>query len=334
MHDEHADNFDEDDELDDLEEVVYGHDGYPLRSAAIAIGDPSPELGQVLSADSTFDIVKPQRSALRRIIYGLILGFICGGWGLLVPYLQPGPRDNLMYTIGVFFMAIGLYLAWIKTRFEAETNYVGQWGIERCLVRGSPTTPPVRETLLFSNAAALRVVHTRLMLQTVLHTATQFEYTWTDAEQKKIFVIKGMFGAKESPLKQGHAWHFAQVTEAAWTDFVYNQMLEQYERHRCLEFSLEKGTSILVCDDYLEYRTPENALRIQAPDLETAELVDGWFTFAPRDEARFGNTGKIKFHYSKLANAQAFVRALEDFFDFDPDDFTATSSPLAIGIIS
>ncbi len=339
MHDEEdefdAEDFHEHDGSDAKRDADFrcGHDGYALRPTASLFAEPTPALGQIYSADSTTDRVKPPRSALRRIIYGLIVGFICTGWIGIIPIFEPSPLDVLWYGVAVLSLGGGVYHVWTKTKYEAETNYVGQRGIERYLVRDRIDAPQVCETLLFAEAAELRGVIARMMLQGAIHTFTQFEYVWTDSRQNKIFEIKGSFGVKELPIKQGHVWHFAQAAERAWTDFVYQRLLQEYERKRYFEFPIEKGAAMLVGDGFLEYRTPESSFRIQAIDLEKAELVDGWFTFTSREAIRFGNIGKIKFHFGKLANAEAFVLAICEFLDLDPHDFTGTSSPAIFGAI-
>jgi len=328
------DEYDPHDEFDDERDgdVVYGHDGCVLRPTAVLVGEPSEVIGQIYSADSTFDRVKPPKSFVLRILRGLLLGTVIGGWFLLFPILQPGPLDFFWYLITFICITAGVREVWRKTRYEAETTYLGELGIERLRVQGRPDATPSREAFLFDDIAELRISLVRWLMHGNVHVATKFEYNWTDFQQQTVYKIEGMVGAKEFPIEQGHAWHLAQFAEKAWTDFVYGRLQEEYRRIRCMTFVINKWKSILVGDGFLEYRTSGSTERFQVKDLETATLVDGWFTFSPRDSVRFGRSAKIKFRYSELANAQAFIMALDEFLGFDPNDFTETSSSAAISM--
>jgi hypothetical protein len=163
---------------------------------------PPPEIGEVLSADTSLRFGAAGRTravnAARALAVGLFVGALV--W-LLMKQLEP--KDPSAWWIGAaLFGWIGGTIAWAKVRFRHACCYVGRNGVARFVASGDRGTV-TGERFLFRDAADVKETRTARD-----HGWTDFRFDWLDADGAAVFQIAGAYWG-----------HF--TGRNPWTDVLY-----------------------------------------------------------------------------------------------------------------
>ena len=291
-------------------EGVTTHSRNPIEPTTDFFVVPPPEIGELVSADSSLKTTsRPWKTASRIVLTGLI------GWGgyMLADALSKNafPINQLQtYTIVLCFTIVLMPISWFLTRFSGICSYVGKDGIARMKCAGARDRMRPQEILLFVNVAELRNSETR-MYQKGVYTGTAYQFKWTDTQGNKVFKLSGTYRGEKKPPKPKDPFHFAQKADEIWTAYLYDRYMATLQDHRVVRFPLnghyyvaigEGFLDILVCGTELIHLTSEEIAGIQFDSgvvkIKTIDAQEGWFS----------STGVYKFSYSQMANARLFLQ--------------------------
>lgn len=290
-------------------EGVTRHSGDPIESDADFFAEPPPEVGELISADSTLKTKsRPWKLASRIVLTGLI------GWGGYMLADQLSKNAHPINQAGTFqvivaFTVVLTPIVWFLTRFSRTCSFVGKQGIARFKCVGSRRRLRAPEVFFFQNAAELRTSQTR-MYQHGIYTGTSYQFVWTDAQGNKVFKLNGTYRGEKKPPKPSDAFHFAQMSEAAWSAFLFDRVVAELTANQSVRFRLGGVHFIAVGPGFLDvFVSGSEPLRLMADEIDGMQADAGVIKIKRIDaqEGWFSSTGVYKFNYNQMANTRLFM---------------------------
>jgi hypothetical protein len=292
------------------QEGIPGHNGEPRPKPADFFAPPPPELGQILSAESTLPAGKREiplwlRLAIAGVIAAVVWGGVAWAMGILPQWRELAP------TIAVLAALIvgGLVLYFI--RFSHTCTYVGRNGAARFRLRGSRSKAAKEYTLLFSQAAELRASQVRQHYNGV-YVGTNYDYRWTDPAGRLLYRLNGSYRArKKKRPKPTSGYNFALASELAWSSHYLARAQAQLEAEGSIPFRIDNRRVVRVGQGFLEFHFGDQPERVTREDIASVSLGNGQFSFKHKDARWFSRAGKYSFGYGRMANGRVFLLALE-----------------------
>ena len=308
------------------------HQGNALPAGARPpVGPPPAAIGRLVSVDPTW-----RRRAIVGGPWAIAIGFMVAT--TLLPALfilplgmaadagvdhtvrrrgaaPPPPRATsaVAMTAAVLFdvaaaVALGWGLVWAFRR-RPTTTYLGTDGV--AVLRGS-RSGAVRsvEALRFADAADLFTESTRHSVNSA-YVRTTYAFRWQDAAGVTLLRLAGSHRGDRGTPKPRDAYHFARAAELAWTDHLLARTRADLDRDRYLEFRVNRADAVRVGHGVMEFTFGSRTERVTAGDIARASLDAGKFHIATKDARFFGRSGKFHFAYGRMANAQAFLAAVD-----------------------
>jgi hypothetical protein len=260
-----------------------------------------------------------------------------------VGLLCPTSLLLLALSFALTIKALRLPLVRVRPGLRHRLTYVGEKGIAWYKQRRNPGSPLSETVLLFEDATDLFFRGTDTYQEqfiTKLHLRTAYCFSWLDASGKSLLQIKGKISASIKPPWGGEfsfqigreffrGWyHFGVSAESAWSVFLLDRLNSQLKECGMMEFDLNKRDVIRVGVGFLEVDIKDQKTRLSQEDITLLTLESGLFQIHSRrprrshDASLFGRTGKWSFNYGELANASAFLLALDQIGGFRVQDST------------
>ncbi|MEX2212971.1 MAG: hypothetical protein WD768_02510 [Phycisphaeraceae bacterium] len=300
-------------------EEVCHHNGEAVWRHVVYFEPPPAEIGPVLAAASTLPPGKKPASPAKRFAWSLgVFLAIMLPMELMVIAKVTGPDKSVIRIVsGLFALAIsGVVLAAMS--FKHVCTYVGELGIARFTIRGSLDNEPMREVFEFKDAGDLKTGQTRQFVNGI-YSGTDFHHTWYDYEGRKVFAFKGRFHSKDGVPKAKDNYWFARASELAWNAFISEAMQSELDELGFVQFNVNKNDWVRVGSGFMEFNFGGQSNRVTVEDIKTLSIDQGTFTILTHDAGWFSNKGKFRFDYSRIANAQMFLVALEKLLGYQFD---------------
>ena len=307
-----------DDLLDDLDEVapetipvgVPRHAGVPLAPESDFFVTPPPEIGRLISAETTLTTEKHPASPGARwlLIGGMMTGVYFGlNWLLSFGNLQ---ADIAVQIMNASLGALTGLIAWFVTRFKHSCSYVGHDGIARYRISGSRGAQPREELFLFHQARLLRSSETDQYYNGV-YTGTAYDYRWTDADNQKVFRLNGSYRSKQRNPKPKDPYHFAKMAEIAWSMYLLDATQAELESKGYVEFVVNRKDVVRVGLGFMEFHFMGKTERVPVNEMKDIAINAGWFSFKTSEARMFSSKGKFSFQYGQMGNARLFLLCLD-----------------------
>ncbi|MBD2314797.1 hypothetical protein H6G20_24310 [Desertifilum sp. FACHB-1129] len=271
---------------------------------------PPPEIGRIISADTSLSITQQPIPFLKRLIKSVlsgVLGTVITGLILLFfkfPVI-------LILIFGGMGGGIFALVAYIDSEFKHFFTYVGEVGIAEVTLKGSRQAKPKTRILCFKEAGNLFTSQTR-RYKSGVYRGTSYTYQWTRPGHKN-FVLSGQHGSETGwPDDKSH-WHFANAAEGAWSHFLLNALNEQLISRGYVEFPiLGNLQAVRIGQGFLEFvlKTGETQ-RVAVSDMRDIGLGGGEFRFVHQDARWWSGKGKYSFSYNGIPNARLFLMCLK-----------------------
>lgn len=193
------------------------HAGRPRRRPVAFFAKPPAEIGNLLSAESTFGSVKRTWiwPYIGRVMLGVILGaLIVLGMNWLARYGEPAGSDDAMirhcgWGIAAALVAIQLWYG----KFSASCSFVGTHGLAKYTMKAGQRLTPKAEVLAFEQAASLDA-REGIRPEAI---GRNFNFSWNDHSGKCVFRLAGE--TRLFVLHDGDSRPFADAAARAWKTF-------------------------------------------------------------------------------------------------------------------
>jgi hypothetical protein len=219
-----------------------------------------------------------------------------------------------MVCISLGLALVTVLLSWFLTGFRHRCTYVGRQGIARFKCRGSRSNIRT-EIFIFAEAAELRTAQTRHFYNGA-YTGTNYSYTWTDFNGRKVFVVSGQYKSLQGTPKARDPFHFAVAAEMAWSSHLLAQAPPQLEAGGAIRFGLRGADSIRLSTGEIALTRKGETIALRGEDIARLRIAQGMVSILEpgAKEGWFSSTGVYKFAYAELANAQFFLILLDFLF--------------------
>jgi hypothetical protein len=282
---------------------VTRHAGSPISSELDFFLPPPPEIGQIISADSTLNIGQQPTPMSKRMITSCLVGLVAGAiaWGIL--YLISQPYPVVLAIVGL----IAGVIAYFCYGFHHSCTYVGEQGIAEIRLNGSREATPQTHLLLFQEAANLYTSQTR-RYKNGFYRGTSYSYQWT-RPRNKTYVLSGQYHSEQGWPEDRNLWHFANSAETAWSSYMLGVINEQLTRLGYVEFPMQGNPqAVRVGQGFLEFVLKDGTMqRAAVEDMRDMRLGAGQFHFTHKDARWWSGKGKYSFTYSTIPNARLFL---------------------------
>ncbi|HLK58327.1 MAG TPA: hypothetical protein VKU00_17300 [Chthonomonadaceae bacterium] len=293
---------------------VTDHTGNRLPENRVFFVPPPLEIGHILSAYSSVVCGKMPNPIGRRLAIGAVLAAIAIG------IVRLNVRDfNLSFVEGMEAMLIfgGLagLLGFLISNRANFCSYVGEQGVARYKLKKDPEQTRQGKVFLFQNAAELRTAQIRNNFHGA-YTSTSYDFSWSDAKGKQVFLLSGRYRSEKGTPKAGDAFYFVRASEAAWSTFVFERAKAELARIGTIRFNLLGSNHLLIGPGFLEICDNGQTTRCHQHEIARIALSRGVVTLRRTDAWSgvfgIGSIGIFSFDYSYLGNAQLFRTLLKD----------------------
>ena len=290
-------------------EGVVRHAGGPVKAEWDFFAEPPPEIGELVSAETTMKAgAKPWRLASRIALAGLI------AWGgyMAAQVVNFGnrPDDEFRIKVAIVIVAlVGAIIAWYLTRFSHTCSFVGKLGLARFKCKGSRDKVRAPEVFLFQDAAELRTSQTR-HYHNGIYTGTNYAFTWTNNEGKKAFKLSSTYRGENKPPKETDPFHYATMAEGAWSAFLFDQVVATLNAAGAVRFNLSGKYFVAIGPGFLDvYTGGTEVIHLTAEEIGGMQIDSGQVKIKRIDakEGWFSSTGVYKFGYENMANSRLFL---------------------------
>jgi len=272
---------------------------------------PSPEIGKIISADSSLTTAMKPMDASKKWMFILLGTFVAGSFfqSLIVVL---GLTVAGFWQIAVIIVALSVgVLIHAKTSFSHQCSYVGDRGIETHRFFGDRLGKKVTKSLKFAEAVDLYTAQTQ-MYTNGIYTGTTYSYKWTKTDGKK-FLLAGQYHNKKGWPAENHPWHLANTGEAEWSNYRLQFLNLELEKTGYIEFAMSGNPkAVRVGNGFMEFVLKDNSVqRVAINDMKDISLGEGYFKFAHNDARWWSGKGKFSFSYANLPNAKLFLFCLD-----------------------
>ncbi|NJK30058.1 MAG: hypothetical protein HC940_07845 [Acaryochloris sp. SU_5_25] len=268
--------------------------------------DPPPEIGTIISADSSLNssseskrIQSRIRSCLWEGIYGAAIG------GLVALAVELPLLGSL---IGV---AIAVILVLLSTRYAYHCSYVGERGIALSYLKGHRSAQPQTRIFCFQDGKNLYTQQTRSYYNGI-YTGTTFNYRWTRLSTPD-FKLEGAHRSEKGNPPPENLWHFADAAEGAWSVHLLQLVDQQLDQLGYVEFPIKSSlNAVRIGSGFMEFEEKNGTRqRVDVADMKDIRLGSGVFQFKHKGTTWWSGKGKYSFAYSNLPNARLFLICLD-----------------------
>ncbi len=288
-------------------ENVTRHAGSSHPPGMEFFADPPPEIGTIVSADSTlFNPESPSRTQIRLRK--------CGLWGLVGAAV--GAFVALIFefslVLGVILgVGIAVVLVLLSTQYFYQCSYVGEQGIALYTLKGNSSAQPQTRTFCFKDGKNLYTKQTRSYYNGV-YTGTTYNYRWTLLTGAD-FKLGGSYRSEEGTPPEKSLWYFAKAAEGAWSVHLLQTMTAQLEQLGYVEFPITGSLrAVRVGAGFMEFEEKNGTRqRVDVADMKDIRLGSGVFQFKHKDSTWWSGKGKYSFAYGNIPNARLFLICLD-----------------------
>ncbi len=288
------------------------HHGEMIPVDADFFQEPPPEIGEIVTAQSTLVTSKHPLSTLVRLMlvvgltglmfYGLVIGMRA---------FMTNPQDaDLGYVFGTIAALVTMPLAIYFTRFSHLCTYVAKQGIAEFKLSGNRSNTPKPRVLLFEDCSDVTTWQLRSYTNGI-YSGTQYRTIWRDDNGQEMFALKGTYRSEAGTPKAASPYWFALAAEVSWNEFAFERMVKDYESQGYLDFRVKKKDIVRIGHGFLEFTFGGKTTRITPDDIKTLSLANGSFTIHTKEARWFSSKGKFGFEYGGMGNAKLFLFALE-----------------------
>lgn len=300
---------------EDGPDTVTRHNGDPIQSDVDFFAPPPPEIGNLLTAESTLKKGKKPMEAMVRwpLIVASAGAIMVAVHSLWQPNQAASAVGSLTtWDVVVYYtivVAAGAFVGWCVhyfTRFTPVCSYTGHLGVARCTLQGSRDGPLKWNVLPFEFASTLKRGTTEKYHNGV-YTGTTYRFIWRSTDNQVLLKLNGSFSAKNGAPKAHDAFWFASAAEVAWTMFAYQRVKQQYKANGYVEFVLDSSDAIRVHEDALEFVHRGTSTWIRNDEIKEMSIHAGQVRIVHKDARWFSNKGKHQFKYENLPNAKLLL---------------------------
>lgn len=286
------------------------HSGDPTEPDFDFFAAPPPEIGQILSAETTLRTkTKPWRLPTRLVLAALLAWAFYMLFDFIGSSAANGKDRDTYQIIGVCGGAVIAFVSWFLTRYSHSCSFVGNLGIAKVAATGSRDNVKPANIFLFENAAELRTSQTRHYHNGV-YTGTNYTFTWTNSEGKKAHVLSGTYRGENKPPKPKDPFHFAVMAENAWSGFLFDRIVATLESTGSARFNLSGKHYVSVGQGFMDLCTSgTEEVHLDAKEIGGIQIDSGQVKIKRVDakEGWFSSTGVYKFSYDQMANSKLFL---------------------------
>lgn len=288
-------------------ENVMRHTGSPLEPDMDFFAEPPPEIGTVISAESTLmddEAVRRARARKKALLLWVLIGLACG---LLLAFVTELPL-LICLLVGVVG---GILIALLTTRYFYQCSYVGEQGVALYSLKGDRTAQPQLHIFRYTDGKHLYTQQTRRYKNGV-YTGTNYSYRWTRVTGPD-FKLENSYHNEKGYPAEDDLWHFASAAERAWSLYLLEAVNHQLNQLGFVEFQLQGTLSaVRIGPGFLEFEEKNGiAQRVEVADMKDIGLGSGVFKFKHKDSTWWSGKGKYSFTYSSIPNAKLFLICLE-----------------------
>ncbi len=284
------------------------HSGTPIEPDLDFFAPPPPEIGDLVSAESTLRYGKRPWKLASRIALSCLVGWAAAMAIEVIGSLRPNPVDRFSERVvetGV--AAIAAVATWFSTRFSHTCSYVGSKGFARirCLGNRHRLRPP--DLFLFESAAELRTSQTR-QYHNGVYIGTRYSFQWTDANGTKAYKLSGTYRGEKAPPKPKDPFHFAAMAEVAWSSWLFDRLAKELESSGSIRFRLSGKDYVAIGPGFLDVHRKGETEHLTIDEIGGI-LVDQGVVKIRRVDAKegwFSSSGVTKIPYESMANCRLF----------------------------
>lgn len=293
-------------------EGITRHSGSSIPANLDFFVNPPPEIGRVISADSSLTRSKQPMPIAKRVAISLCVGlgiaFVL--WLLIIRlFIQDFLVLSTLILIGL--VVLGTRVTYPYTGFTHWCSYVGDEGVVEFRINGLRSGTSEPNLLRFKDTTNL---FTRLTTTYSASTPrTDYSYEWTKVSDEPYSLI-GSYISKTRLPKDGDPWYFANAAEAAWTQYLLQATNEQFARLGHVEFPVYQGDlqAVRLGSDFLEFVLKDGTTQQAAvTKMKSVKLSEGMFQFTHKDARWWSGRGKYSFYYGNIPNAKLFLLCLK-----------------------
>lgn len=287
-------------------ENVVRHVGSPIIPDMEFFAPPPPEIGEIISADSSLSRSKQTTQAQERIKNCMF--WAAGGavGGCVIAFLAEIP----VLICALICTIIAAITGFLVTQYFYQCSYVGEHGIALYNLKGNRSAPPKTQIFLFKEGQNLFTQQTRNYYNGV-YTGTTFNYWWSRLSGPE-FRIKGAYRSQKGTPPADNLYHFAQAAEGRWSTYLLPVINEQLNQLGYIEFPIGKTLRMVrIGPGFMEFVEKDGPHRVEVADMKDIRLGGGIFQFKHKDASWWSGKGKYSFGYAAIPNARLFLICLD-----------------------
>ena len=288
------------------------HNGEIIPVNADFFQEPPPEIGEIVTAQSTLVTSKQPLSTLVRLMLVVgLMGLVFYGFVIGMRAFMPNPNDaDLGYFFGAIAAIATLPLTIYLTRFSHICTYVGKQGVAEYRLSGMRENAPKARVLLYDDCHDVTTWQQRNYYSGG-YTGTDYKTIWRNDSGDELFALKGNYRSEQETPKAISPYWFAVAAEVYWNEFAFERMVQDYESQGYLDFRVKSKDIVRIGHGFLEFTFGGKSTRITPEDIKTLSLANGSFTIHTKEARWFSSKGKFGFEYGGMGNAKLFLFALE-----------------------
>ena len=272
------------------------HTGSRVPADLAFFASPSPEIGQIYSADS--DLTDPPQPLQFWKTIAWIM-FFSVGTGIIIAL-----TTETIWLVPIMAV-LGILLLWFIAKTWCYTcSFVGSLGVTKSTVKRFNSGKPKVETLLFKEAVSLFTSQTQKYVNGA-YTGTEYKYIWGLANSSP-YTISGTYRSKEGRPPEGDPYYLAAAAEAAWTRHLLPLAMEDFKAAGHVSFPMSgKLQMIQISDGALDFIMKNGETKSTAvADMKDIKLSQGRFYFKHKDSTWWSGKGKYDFCLSGHSQRQ------------------------------
>lgn len=305
---------------------VLAHNQKPIDEKMCFPVAPPNEIGEVISAQSSFEQGQKPLSLTFRLVCAAVVFFLVENMSYAIATeCEKNSSDGMItfyfiFGLGsVFALSMGV-LTFLSIFSDFTVSFVGQYGVAIYKFATLEATPPTPEILMFPNADRLFAEKTK-HYQMGEYRGSTCVYKWLSKQGEKLLTIKG----KELPdnffyrllnfstnRANQQRFHLAVRAEEQFTKLIYPELLRKLKHENKVEFHVVGYGKIFVTQPGLEFEFGSRRNKLPYHEIEGFEVHDGKFIIASADATVWSQSGWFKFAFSDVANGLAFIRLVGD----------------------
>jgi hypothetical protein len=299
--------------------MVYQNDWFPGKDVTLHTGEaipqerdffaaPPPEIGAIISADTSLTRAKQPLPIVQRLGISAILGSIVGLGIMLAGQLGEFDPTFWMLLFGLGFAAP---IYFFFTKFEHTCSYVGTSGIARYRLKGNRTNKPTLEMLCFRDAMNLITKSTRNYFN-YIYAGTSYSFIWSKSTGRP-YQVQGRYHDEKGWPERHHEWHFLRAAEQIWSNYKLESANLELKQKGYVEFPMSGNPqAVRIGSGFMEFvERSGNAQRVEVADMKDIRLASGVFQFSHKDARWWSGRGRYVFNYANIPNAQLFLICLD-----------------------